>query len=242
MPWASRGSRPERLQAAPSAPVILQAVAFDLDGVLIDSERVWNAVREQVVRDRGGSWRADATAAMMGMSSPEWSRYMHEHLGVQMSPTAIAAEVLRRMEDRYRAAPPLLDGAREAVLGLAPRWPLAVASSANASLIELVLEQAELRGSFAAVVSAEEVPNGKPAPDVYLEAARRLAVEPSRCAAVEDSSNGLRAAAAAHTLVVAIPNRDYPPAPQALAAADVVIGSLRELDPELLEDVAGRRR
>ncbi|HEV2981812.1 MAG TPA: HAD family phosphatase [Solirubrobacteraceae bacterium] len=221
--------------------MMLQAVAFDLDGVLIDSERVWNAVREQVVRGRGGSWRADATAAMMGMSSPEWSRYMHERLGVQMSATAIAAEVLARMEDRYRAGPPLIDGAREAVLALAPRWPLAVASSANASLIELVLEQAGLRASFAAVVSAEEVPKGKPAPDVYLEAARRLGVEPSRCAAVEDSSNGLRAAAAANTLVVAVPNRDYPPEPGALRLADVVIASLSELHPQLLEDAARRR-
>jgi HAD superfamily hydrolase (TIGR01509 family) len=221
--------------------MMLQAVAFDLDGVLIDSERVWNAVRAQVVREQGGSWRADATAAMMGMSSPEWSRYMHERLGVQMSATAIAAEVLARMEDRYRAGPPLIEGAREAVLALAPRWPLAVASSANASLIELVLEQAGLRASFAAVVSAEEVPKGKPAPDVYLEAARRLAVDPSRCAAVEDSSNGLRAAAAAHTLVVAVPNRDYPPKPQALALADVVIASLSELRPQLLEDAARRR-
>jgi HAD superfamily hydrolase (TIGR01509 family) len=221
---------------------MLEAVVFDLDGVLIDSERVWNAVREQVVRDSGGSWRADATAAMMGMSSPEWSRYMHERLGVQMPPEAIAAEVVRGMEERYRQAPPLIDGAREAVFALAARWPLGVASSANASLIDLVLEQAALRNSFAAVVSAEEVPNGKPAPDVYLEAARRLAVGAASCAAVEDSANGLRAAAAAQMLVVAVPNRDYPPGPQALALADVVIGSLRELRPQLLETSAGRGR
>jgi HAD superfamily hydrolase (TIGR01509 family) len=221
--------------------VILQAVAFDLDGVLIESEPVWNSVREEVVRDWGGSWRSDATGAMMGMSSPEWSHYMHDNLGVQMSAAAIAAEVLRRMEDRYRDGPPLIDGARETVLALAPRWPLAVASSANASLIELVLAQTGLRASFVAVVSGEEVPKGKPAPDVYLEAARRLGVEPSRCAAVEDSANGLRAAAAAGTLVVAVPNRDYPPGPQALALADVVIESLRELSPELLVECAARR-
>jgi HAD superfamily hydrolase (TIGR01509 family) len=220
---------------------MLQAVVFDLDGVLIDSERAWNAERERVVREQGGSWRTDATAAMMGMSSPEWSRYMHERLGVQMRPAAIAAEVVRGMEERYRAGPPLLDGAREAVLALAQRWPLGVASSANASLIELVLDEAGLRQSFAAVVSAEEVSNGKPAPDVYLEAARRLQAEPSRCAAVEDSTNGLRAAAAAQMLVVAVPNRDYPPGPQAVALAEVVIGSLRELRPQLLEQAAARR-
>jgi HAD superfamily hydrolase (TIGR01509 family) len=220
---------------------MVQAVVFDLDGVLIDSERVWNAVREQVVREQGGTWRAEATTAMMGMSSPEWSAYMHDSLGVQMQPDAIADEVVRRMEDRYRAAPPLIDGAREAVLAMAQRWPLGVASSANARLIELVLELAGLRGRFAAVVSSEEVARGKPAPDVYLEAARRLGFEPSCCAAVEDSANGLRAARAVHMLVVAIPNRDYPPDEQELALADVVIGSLSELRPELLRGSDERR-
>ena len=221
--------------------MVLDAVVFDLDGVLLDSERVWNEVREQVARAHGGRWRADATSAMMGMSSPEWSRYMHEQLGVQLTPAQIADEVVTGMEERYRGGPPLIDGAREAVLALTARWPLGVASSANARLIELVLEQTGLRDSFAVVVSAEEVANGKPAPDVYLEAARRLGVEPARCAAVEDSANGLRAAAAADMLVVALPNRDYPPEPQALALAGVVIGSLEQLRPQLLCDTAARR-
>ena len=212
----------------------LQAVIFDLDGVLIDSEGVWNSVREQVVRERGGAWRADATRAMMGMSSPEWSRYMHDTLGVRLTPAEIAAEVVARMEERYSAGAPLLDGARDAVTGLASRLPLGVASSANRRLIELVLDETGLRASFATVVSAEEVAEGKPAPDVYLEAARRLGADPSRCAAVEDSTNGLRAAAAARMLVVAVPNREYPPTPEALALAGVAIGSLRELRLGLL--------
>lgn len=219
---------------------MIEAVIFDLDGVLIDSEQAWAAAREQLVRERGGTWRAEATREMMGMSSPEWSRYMRDQLGVPMAPEQIAREVVRRLQERYRReGPPLLAGARDAVTTLASRWPLGVASSANRPVIELVLGLAGLRECFEVSVSSEEVAHGKPAPDVYLEAARRIGVRPARCAAVEDSTNGLRAAAAARMLVVAVPNREFPPDREALALADVVSGSLSELRPELLERVAG---
>jgi HAD superfamily hydrolase (TIGR01509 family) len=221
---------------------VLEAVVFDLDGVLIDSERAWTATREQLVRERGGEWRADATRQMMGMSSPEWSRYMHDALGVDMQPEQIAAEVVQALEARYRhEGPPLLAGAREAVAALAADWRLGLASSANRSVIELVLELADMERQFAAVVSAEEVTHGKPAPDVYLEAARLLGAAPHACAAVEDSSNGLRAARAAGMLVVAIPNRDFPPTADAVALADAVLGSLDELRPPLLRRLADTR-
>jgi len=221
---------------------MLEAVIFDLDGVLIDSERAWTAAREQLVRERGGRWRADATREMMGMSAPEWSRYMRDALGVNMDPEQIAAEVVQGLEARYRRdAAPLLPGAAAAVAALAARWALGLASSANRSLIELVLELADMRARFQAVVSAEEVAHGKPAPDVYLEAARRLHARPERCAAIEDSSNGLRAARTAGMLLVAIPNRDFPPSADALALADAVIGSLGELRPTLLACLADAR-
>jgi HAD superfamily hydrolase (TIGR01509 family) len=221
---------------------VLEAVIFDLDGVLIDSERAWTATREQLVRERGGDWRADATRQMMGMSSPEWSRYMHDALGVDMQPEQIAAEVVQALEARYRRdGPPLLAGAREAVAALAADWRLGLASSANRSVIDLVLELADMQRQFAAVVSAEEVTHGKPAPDVYLEAARLLAAAPHACAAVEDSSNGLCAARAAGMLVVAIPNRDFPPTADAVALADAVLGSLDELRPPLLRRLADTR-
>jgi HAD superfamily hydrolase (TIGR01509 family) len=222
---------------------MIEAVIFDLDGVLIDSEQAWARAREQLVRERGGTWSNEATRAMMGMSSPEWSRYMRDTLGVDMRPEEIAAEVVRRLQDRYRERVPLIAGAREAVAALAPHWRLGIASSANRSVIELVLELAGMRGCFATTVSAEEVARGKPAPDVYLEAARRIGVPPDRCAAVEDSTNGLRAAAAAGMVLIAIPSRQFPPAEQALGLADVVLGSLDELRPELLRrlaDVRGR--
>jgi HAD superfamily hydrolase (TIGR01509 family) len=206
------------------------AVIFDLDGVLVDSEVVWNDARRELVEKSGGSWRADAQRAMMGMSSVEWSHYMSEQLGVPMSAEAISAAVVERLEGLYREHLPLIPGAREAVTSLATRWPLAVASSANPRIIALVLELAELTACFRATVSSEEVPHGKPSPDVYLEVARRISLEPSSCAAVEDSASGLRAAAAAGMSVIAIPNRVFPPEAEALARADVVLPSIDALD------------
>jgi HAD superfamily hydrolase (TIGR01509 family) len=213
--------------------VSVTAVVFDLDGVLVDSEQLWDRARRELVEERGGVWHEDATRAMMGMSSPEWSRYLHDELQVDLEPAEISAAVVAKLEQLYREQLPLLPGARAAVLALAQRWPLGLASSANREVIDLVLELAELGDLFAATVSSEEVPRGKPAPDVYLEAARRLGVAPTDCAAVEDSTNGLRAAAAAGMRIIALPNRTFPPAEDALQLADVVIGSLDELRPTL---------
>jgi HAD superfamily hydrolase (TIGR01509 family) len=209
---------------------VIDAVVFDLDGVILDSEQVWNDVRERFARERGGRWSEKAQADMMGMSSTEWSRYMHEIVGVPEPPEEINREVLRRMLERYGERLPLIDGAVEAVKRLAARWPLGLASSSNRELIERALEVSALAGCFRATVSSEEVAGGKPAPDVYREAARRLGVEPARCAAIEDSGNGIRSAHAAGMCVVAIPNRAFPP-PAALALADVVLDSIRELEP-----------
>ena len=210
---------------------MIQAVVFDLDGVLLDSEQVWDEVREQLTRERGGRWHENAQRDMMGMSSPEWSRYMHETLGLPEPPEEISAEVVRRLEDRYRRRLPLLDGAREAVERLAARWPLGLASSSNRELIDLVLDVSGLAEFFRVTVSSEEVPRGKPAPDVYLEATRRLEVAPESCAAVEDSSNGIRSAKAAGMRVVAIPNPHFPPGEESLELADLTLGSLAELTP-----------
>jgi HAD superfamily hydrolase (TIGR01509 family) len=217
----------------------IQAVVLDLDGVLIEGEEVWEEVREGLVRERGGQWTPRAHLEMMGMSSPEWSRYMAEELGLAMDPRAISDETVARVVARYTEALPLVDGAGEVVRTLAARWPLGLASSANRPIIDLVLERSGLAGCFRATVSSEEVARGKPAPDVYLEAAARLRVAPAACVAVEDSGNGLRAAAAAGMRVVAVPNRRFPPAPELLEAADLVLADLRELTPEALERLGG---
>ena len=213
----------------------IDAVVFDLDGILIDSEHVWDEVREELARERGGRWHNRAQADMMGLSSPEWSRYMHEVSGLAEPPEEINAEVVRRMEERYARELPLIGGAVEAVRRLASAsLRLALASSSNRPLIDAVLAGAGLTEAFEVTVSSEEVAHGKPAPDVFLEAARRLDVEPSRCAAIEDSANGIRAAHAAGMSVVAIPNRRYPPPEDALALAAVVLESVGELRPENL--------
>jgi HAD superfamily hydrolase (TIGR01509 family) len=213
------------------------AVIFDLDGVLLDSEQLWNAAKQEVVGETGGHWREDAPRAMMGMSSTEWAAYMRDKLGVPADVDEINRMVVARMEALYRRGLPLLPGAVQAVRGLQERWRLGLASSANREIIDLVLSLSGLRDAFAATVSSEEVARGKPAPDVYLEAARRVGVAPARAVAVEDSSNGLRSAVAAEMTVIAVPNPHYPPEPDALALAAATITTLTELTPELVERV-----
>jgi HAD superfamily hydrolase (TIGR01509 family) len=217
---------------------LIEGVVFDLDGLLLDTEQLWDETREALARERGGRWHERAQGDMMGMSSVEWSRYMHDVIGLPEAPEEISAEVVRRMLTHYREQLPLVPGAVEAVERLAARWPLGLASSSNRELIDLALELSGLDRHFRATVSSEEVERGKPAPDVYLEAVRRLGVEPKHAAAIEDSANGIRSAKAAGMHVVAIPNQLFPPDEEALAAADVVLASLAELGP----DAVVRRR
>jgi HAD superfamily hydrolase (TIGR01509 family) len=214
---------------------VTEAVVFDLDGVLVDSEHVWDEVREQLARERGGRWHDRAQADMMGMSSIEWSRYMRDVIGLAEAPDEINAEVVRRMEARYSESLPLIEGAVPAVRRVAASFRLGLASSSNRPIIDAVLGAANIAPLFEVTVSSEEVERGKPAPDVYFEAARRLGVDPGSCAAVEDSGNGIRAAKAAGMRVVAIPNRRYPPPSDALDLADVVLESISELDSSSFE-------
>ena len=214
---------------------MIEAVIFDLDGVLLDSEQVWDEAREQLARERGGRWHENAQRDMMGMSSLEWSRYMHDVIGLPEPPEEISREVVHRMAQLYREHLPAVPGAREAVERLAARWPLGLASSSNRELIDLALQLLGVAHLFKATVSSEEVARGKPAPDVYLEAARRLGVDPTHAAAIEDSENGIRAAKTAGMRVIAIPNEQFPPEAEALAHADVLLRSLDELTSEVVE-------
>jgi HAD superfamily hydrolase (TIGR01509 family) len=211
---------------------MVSAVVFDLDGVIVDSEQVWDEVREAYAKQAGGVYPETATREMMGMSSVEWSRYMAETLRVPGTPEEINAAVVERMLARYGEAPPLIPGAVDAVRRVAARWPLGIASSSNPELIEVVVRTAGLGDVFRVAVSSQEVPRGKPAPDVYLEAARRLGVDAARCGAVEDSHNGIRSAKAAGMWVVAVPNPHFPPDEEAMALADVVLGATAELQVE----------
>jgi HAD superfamily hydrolase (TIGR01509 family) len=216
------------------------AVIFDLDGVLADSEQLWNQAKRELVQEAGGQWLEQAPRDMMGMSSPEWSAYMRDQLGVPLELDQVNREVIGRMEALYREHLPLLPGAVESVRAIAAEWPAGLASSSNREIIDLFLGESGLRDAFAATVSSEEVHRGKPAPDVYLEAARRLSVAPAQCVAVEDSSNGLRSAHAAGMRVIGVPNQHYPPEPDALELAASVVRGVGEVTPELIRHLPGR--
>ena len=208
---------------------------FDLDGLLLDSESAWDGGRRALAAEHGRPWPEEATAAMMGMSAPEWSAYVRDEIGVPLEPEAISARVVAHMLDAYEDRLPLLPGAEEAVARMAARWPLALASSSNREVIDRVMATSGWGDVFRTWVSSEEVGRGKPAPDVFLEALRRLGTAAAEAAGVEDSHNGILAARAAGLRVIAVPNHEFPPGREALAAADVVLGSLDELTPAVVD-------
>jgi beta-phosphoglucomutase-like phosphatase (HAD superfamily) len=213
----------------------IRAVVFDLDGVIIDSEEVWEEVRRGYVAEFGREFLPDSQDRMMGMSTGEWSRHLAEEVGVPRDPEQVAADVLGRMAERYRSDLPLISGSVESVRRIGERFTLALASSSARVLIDQVLTTAGLTDAFQVTLSTEEVPRGKPYPDVYLTAADKLGLTPAVCAAVEDSSNGLRSAGRAGLAVVAVPHGVYPPAPDALDLASLVVSDLGELTVEMID-------
>lgn len=210
------------------------AVIFDLDGVIVDSEPVWEEVRRAYVAAHGGTWQPDTQRRLMGMSTGEWARYLSGELGVDRSPEQVAAEVVGEMTRRYAEHVPLIEGADVVVRRLAARWPLGLASSSPTRLITAALAATGLTDAFGATLSTEETARGKPAPDVYLAVAERLGVDPAGCVAVEDSANGVRSAAAAGMRVVAVPHGAYPLDPEAAALATVVLPAIGALTPEVV--------
>ena len=216
---------------------MIEAVVFDLDGVIVDSEPVWEQVRRQVVAEHDGHWLPDAQQRLMGMSTGEWARYLSQDLGVGLPPPEVAAMVIERMQARYREGAPLMPGAVGAVRELATRWPLGLASSSPPTLIDAVLDGAGLRECFRVALSTEQVSHGKPAPDIYLAVTEQLGFAPRACAAVEDSANGLRSATAAGLQVIAVPHPRYPPEPAALRAARLVLTGLDELTVQAVAEL-----
>ncbi|MGI5211632.1 HAD family hydrolase [Plantactinospora sp. CA-290183] len=211
---------------------VVDAVIFDLDGVLVDSEPVWEGVRRRYVKEHGGQWQPDSQRRLMGMSTMEWAGYLHDELGTAGPPERIAAAVIEEMAQAYQQRVPLVDGAAQVVRRLAGRWPLGLASSSPARLIDAALAAAGLTDAFRLTLSTEEVPRGKPAPDVYLTVAERLGVPAARCVAVEDSTNGVRSAAAAGMRVVAVPHASYPLEPDAQQLAALILPHITDLTEE----------
>jgi HAD superfamily hydrolase (TIGR01509 family) len=218
----------------------IRAIVLDLDGVVVDTEEVWDRERRAYVAAHGGTWTDAATRTMQGMSSAEWSIYLRDELGVDAEPAAISRDVAAGVVAEVQRSLPLLPGAVDAVRALAEAFPLGLASSANREVIDAVLDGAGLTDHFVATVSSEEVAHGKPAPDVYLEAAHRMGIDPATAAAVEDSSNGLRSAHAAGMTVIATPNRAFPPAPDALALATVTVDGIADVTPQLVAGLGAR--
>ncbi|MEU1810897.1 HAD family hydrolase [Micromonospora aurantiaca (nom. illeg.)] len=216
---------------------MVDAVLFDLDGVIVDSEPVWEEVRRAYVARHGGTWQPDTQRRLMGMSTAEWAEHLSGELGVDRSAEQVATEVVTEMARRYAQHVPLIDGADAVVRRIAARWPLGLASSSPTRLIAAALDATGLAGAFGATLSTEETARGKPAPDVWLAVAQRLGVDPARCVAVEDSSNGVRSAAAAGCRVVAVPHSSYPLDPDAEALAAVLLPSVGRLTPEVVAGI-----
>jgi len=215
----------------------MQAVIFDLDGVLIDSEGRWDEIRRRLAQQAGRPWPAEATRAMQGMSTSEWSGYLVSRVGLPGTAERVAEQVIAAMAELYARDVPLIPGAVEAVQRLAARWPLGLASSSPRTLIDAVLAASGLDGQFQVTVSTEEVAAGKPSPVVYSRVVGLLGVDPAQTVAVEDSSNGLRSASGAGLVVVAVPHDAFPPADDALALAAVTLGSLDDLTSELVDSL-----
>lgn len=218
----------------------MDAVIFDLDGVLVDSETLWDEIRRSVVAEHGGEWTDEATRAMQGMSTPEWARYLVDTLGTELSAEEAAETVIARMGQRYEADPPILPGAAETARTVAERYRCAIASSSPPVLINAFLTATDLTGLIPTTVSSEQVDSGKPDPAVYLEAASRLGAAPEKCVAIEDSTNGLRAALAADMTVIGMPNPDFPPDSAVLARASTILNRITEL-PDALEQLQHSR-
>ena len=213
----------------------VEAVIFDMDGVIVESEALWDAAREDLVKETGGRWGAGAQEAMMGMASHEWSVFVRDELQVPMSAEDISRDVVGRLEALYREDLPLIEGAAEAVRAASELWPVAIASSSNRELIDLIAELAGIADVLTTTVSSEEAGRGKPAPDVFLMAAEQLGVDPENCVVIEDSANGIRAGVAAGMKVIAVPNRDFPPSQDALDLATLVLDRVADLTNQTIE-------
>ena len=215
---------------------MIDAIIFDLDGLLVDSEPCWDAARAEMAAEAGvPDWNREDHHACMGVSTREWAEYMIRRLHLDLTWEETAERIVQKMQAMYARRIPFLPGAVEAVALAAAHYPVGLASGSERRLIDIVVADPAMAGKFRTVVCTDTMPRGKPAPDVYLAAAAGLRVSPERCVCLEDSGNGILAGAAAGMKVIAVPDPRFPPKPAALARAHLVLDSLRGFDLPLLE-------
>ena len=216
---------------------MIEAVIFDMDGLLVDSEPVWNKARQAMAAEAGKDWTLEDHKAVMGVSTQRWADYMIRRLELTLSPQAVEARMVARMAEMYRAGIPYFPGAVEAVHLAASHFPTALASGSHRALIDIVTADAAMRGKFQVILSSDEIGTSKPAPDVYLVAAQRLGVRPENCVCLEDSGNGILAGVRAGMKVIAVPDPRFPPTPETLSQARRVLPALTEFSLALLDQL-----
>ncbi|BDI08083.1 HAD family hydrolase [Sphaerotilus microaerophilus] len=225
---------------------LIQAVVFDMDGILIDSEVLWRQVREEFAADNGMVWNALDQESTMGCNTRMWSRIMVERLQLQerlgMDDAAIAKEIKARLLAKYEAHLPEREGAVASVLRVAQKYKVALASGSPNELATHVMKVTGLDQVFLATMYGDDVTHGKPAPDIYLEVLKKIGVAPEQAVGIEDSGNGIRSLRAARMGIVAAPGPEFPLSEEVLALADVRIEHMAEVNPELIEQAAAQRR
>lgn len=215
--------------------IMIEAVIFDMDGLLIDSEPFWDKARSSMAAKAGKDWNKDDHKAVMGVSTSEWVGYMISRLELVMSPKAVEQKIVAEMVTLYQRQIPYLPGAAEAVALSAAKYPTGLASGSPRSLIDTVTGDKALKGKFKAILSSDQIEHGKPSPDIYLATAKMLGARPKNCVCLEDSGNGILAGKNAAMKVIAVPDSRFPPGAEKLHAADVVLESLSEFSLEILE-------
>ncbi len=207
---------------------MIEAIIFDMDGLLVDSEPYWDNARSIMAAESGVKWNEDDHKAVMGVSTPEWVNYMIERLGLKLPPKSVEERIIGTMAGLYNQRIPFLPGAVEVVSSAAKHFTTALASGSPRSLIDTVTNSPALKGKFDLILSGDQFARGKPAPDIYLGAAEQLNLKPSQCACIEDSGSGILAGHSAGMKVIAVPDARFPPAAEHLARASIVLNSLKQ--------------